>query len=163
NDPRGGDDLLDGGAGNDLLFGQGGNDTLIGGQGDDLLYGGRGSDTFVWRNGEQGDDRIFDFTAGGAEGDVLDLRDLLDGEESGALADYLRFTVGDSDGAVSTYISVSPSAGAEPTQVIRLVDVNLAAQYGVTPGAGGQIAAGADTVRVIEGLLGDQALRVDTV
>ncbi len=162
-DPRGGADLLVGGAGNDVLFGQGGNDTLIGGMGDDLLLGGSGSDAFVWNAGDQGHDRILDFTLGGSEGDVLDLRDLLGGETSGSLSDYLNFAVVDSGGSLSTLISVSPSGVGPATQTIELAGIDLATHYGVTPGAGGIVSAGMDTTRMIDGLFGDQALRVESV
>jgi large repetitive protein len=162
-DPRGGADLLVGGEGNDLLFGQGGSDTLMGGMGDDLLAGGRGQDTFVWKAGEQGSDRILDFTLGGGEGDALDLRDLLSGETTDSLADYLYFTVVGGGGPPSTLISVSPSGAGPATQTIELSGVDLAAQYGVTPGAAGIVSGGVDTARIINGLLGDHALLVDTV
>nr|WP_298170558.1 retention module-containing protein [uncultured Pseudomonas sp.] len=162
-DPRGGDDLLAGGAGSDLLFGQGGSDTLIGGMGDDLLIGGSGQDAFVWNAGEQGADRILDFTPGGGAGDVLDLRDLLSGETPDSLADYLNFAVVDSGGALSTLVSVSPSGTGPATQSIELSGIDLAAHYGVTPGAGGAVSGGVDTARIINGLLGDNALLVDTV
>lgn len=162
-DPRGGADLLVGGAGNDVLFGQGGNDTLIGGMGDDLLIGGSGQDAFVWTAGDQGHDRILDFTLGGSEGDALDLSDLLSGETSGSLSDYLNFAVVDSSGSFSTLISVSPSGAGPATQTIELAGIDLATHYGVTPGAGGIVSGGVDTTRMIDGLFGDQALRVDSV
>ncbi|HUE93727.1 retention module-containing protein [Pseudomonas sp.] len=162
-DPRGGADLLVGGAGNDVLFGQGGNDTLIGGMGDDLLIGGSGQDAFVWNAGDQGHDRILDFTLGGSEGDALDLSDLLSGETSGSLSDYLNFAVVDSGGSLSTLISVSPSGTGPAAQTIELAGIDLATHYGVTPGAGGIVSGGVDTTRMIDGLFGDQALRVDSV
>lgn len=162
-DPRGGDDLLDGGAGNDVLFGQGGNDRLIGGLGDDILSGGRGQDVLVWEAGEHGYDRILDFTLGGAEGDSLDLHELLGGAELGVLADYLSFAVQDNGGSFSTLVGVSINAGGPVTQTIELSGTDLAAHYGVIPGAGGLVGSGADSAQIISGLLGDQALRVDTV
>ncbi len=63
--PKGGNDLLSGGAGNDLLIGGGGND---------ILTGGSGSDTFQFDPGS-GQDRITDFAVGSTvkPGDVLDL------------------------------------------------------------------------------------------
>ncbi|MGG5870982.1 retention module-containing protein [Pseudomonas peli] len=162
-DPRGGADLLVGGAGNDVLFGQGGSDTLIGGMGDDLLLGGSGADAFVWSAGNQGHDRILDFTLGGSAGDALDLSDLLSGETSGNLSDYLNFAVVDNGGSLSTLISVSPSGAGPATQTIELSGIDLATHYGVTPGAGGIVSGGVDTTRMIDGLFGDQALRVDSV
>lgn len=59
-----GRDLLDGGDGNDKLNGGGQADTLIGGAGNDVMRGGGGNDTFVFRDGEPGNDRILDFEAG---------------------------------------------------------------------------------------------------
>lgn len=53
-------------------------------------------------------------------------------------------------------------AGAAPNQTIDLA-VNLASHYGVTPGAGGVIAGGADTATIINGMLNDHSLKVDTV
>lgn len=100
-DPRGGNDYLDGGAGNDVLYGQGGNDVLRGGSGSDQLFGGSGADLFVWRRGDAGQpgaadlDRIHDFNA--AEGDRLDLRDLLQGEHAGNIDNYLRLLADGSD------------------------------------------------------------------
>lgn len=162
-DLRGGSDLLNGGDGNDILFGQGGNDRLIGGQGDDILIGGSGQDVFVWNAGEQGHDRVSDFTLGGPEGDALNLHDLLGTEESGVLADYLNFSVLDGGGSVSTLISISAAAGGPPSQMIELSGVDLAAHYAVTTGPGGMISSGADTTRIIDGLFGDNVLRLDTV
>ncbi|MDP3979171.1 MAG: retention module-containing protein [Pseudomonas sp.] len=161
--PGGGSDLLNGGDGNDILFGQGGNDRLIGGQGDDLLLGGSGQDVFVWNAGEQGHDRILDFTVGGPEGDALNLHDLLGTEESGVLADYLNFSVLGSGGSVSTLISISADAGGPPSQMIELSGVDLAAHYEITTGPGGMISSGVDTTRMIDGLFGDNVLRLDTV
>ena len=54
-------------------------------------------------------------------------------------------------------------AGAAPTQTIELAGVDLAHHYGVTAGAGGVISAGADTATVINGMLNDHSLKVDTV
>ena len=88
-------DTLNGGDGNDVLYGGGGNDILTGGLGDDYLVGQFGADSFVFINGDTGTDRIADFNA--ADGDVLDLTDLLSGisvSEDGASLDYyLNFSV----------------------------------------------------------------------
>ena len=56
-----GDDTLTGGADNDILIGGKGDDTIDGGAGDDLLEGGDNPDTFVF-SGDNGADRISDFT-----------------------------------------------------------------------------------------------------
>ena len=80
---------LTGGAGNDYIDGGAGNDFLIGGEGDDILLGGSGADTFVWQAGHSGNDVIKDFNS--SAGDRIDLRDLLQGEESTSdITQYLR-------------------------------------------------------------------------
>ena len=99
-----GNDTLHGGLGNDTLSGGGGNDVLHGGLGNDLMTGGAGADVFKWQLAEGGSagspavDTITDFStsiAGGSK-DVLDLRDLLQGElhlgtAAGNLDHYLHF------------------------------------------------------------------------
>ncbi|MFC3531085.1 type I secretion C-terminal target domain-containing protein, partial [Vogesella facilis] len=128
-----GNDVLMGGLGDDTIYGDAGNDTIYGGFGNDTLIGGAGSDTFKWALGDQGQagaptiDTIKDFQTG-AGGDVLDLKDLLRGENSGNLTNYLHFT---SDGT-NTVVQVS-SAGqfngsnydATADQRIVLEGVNL--------------------------------------
>ncbi len=132
-DLRGGDDMLHGGAGHDILVGQGGhdtlygeagndtlyggtgNDTLYGGAGNDTLVGGLGADTFAWSLADHGtagapaQDTIicFDVAAKSSGGDVLDLRDLLQGENAGNLSNYLHFEQRGSD----TIVHVSSSGG----------------------------------------------------
>ncbi len=95
-----GNDTLLGGNGNDILFGQGGddilnggngNDILIGGKGNDILTGGAGADTFAWKAGDTnsgGFDVIKDFNKDA--GDRIDLRDLLQGEDTDTLSKYLQ-------------------------------------------------------------------------
>ncbi|MNU81566.1 hypothetical protein D3C71_1619910 [compost metagenome] len=104
---------------------------------------------------------ITDFTPGT---DKLDLSQLLQGENGTAasLDDYLHFTVSGSGASLVTSIDVSGMAGAAPNQTIDLAGVNLASHYGVTPGAGGVI-SGADTATIINGMLNDHSLKVDTV
>jgi len=92
-----GNDVLQGGAGNDTLNGNNGNDVLEGGKGNDTLTGGSSADVFKWSFGDQGttaapaNDVIKDFD-NSASGDKLDLRDLLHGENSGNLTNYLHFS-----------------------------------------------------------------------
>ncbi|WP_236708408.1 type I secretion C-terminal target domain-containing protein, partial [Pseudomonas sp. Root562] len=153
--------IITGGLGNDVLKGEGGDDFLIGGLGNNTLTGGSGADTFQWLKGNSGHDVITDFTPGT---DKLDLSQLLQGENGSAasLDDYLHFTVSGSGASLVTSIDVSGMAGAAPNQTIDLAGVNLASHYGVTPGAGGVI-AGADTATIINGMLNDHSLKVDTV
>ena len=83
-----GDDILQGNSNNESLFGGDGNDLLVGGNGDDKLYGGAGADTFLWQQGETGQDLVNDFNS---SEDTLDLSDLLQGEEINDLENYLSF------------------------------------------------------------------------
>ncbi|MDP2206520.1 MAG: type I secretion C-terminal target domain-containing protein [Alphaproteobacteria bacterium] len=82
-----GSNTLSGGDGNDTLFGGAGNDRLFGGDGDDVLYGedgtdtltgGLGADRFVFEaaSAYKARDTITDFNTG--EGDIIDIRDLLE-------------------------------------------------------------------------------------
>ena len=90
---RPGDDTLFGGSGEDTLFGQLGNDTLGGGTDRDVLEVGRDADTFqflaadlqvvtwetfprMYTRQNWSQDTIKDFDA--AEGDILDVADVLD-------------------------------------------------------------------------------------
>ncbi|ALQ02191.1 retention module-containing protein [Pseudomonas brassicacearum] len=153
---------INGGLGHDVLNGGGGDDLLIGGLGNNTLTGGSGADTFQWQAGNSGHDVITDFAPGV---DKLDLSQLLQGENgsTASLDDYLHFTISGSGGAVITSIDVSAIAGATPNQTIDLAGVNLASHYGVTPGVDGMIAGGADTATIINGMLNDHSLKVDTV
>ena len=131
-------DLIYGGAGNDKLFGGAGDDGLRGGAGDDLLVGGAGNDilrgdsgvdTFKWQLGDQGttanpaQDIIKDFQTG-VGGDVLDLQDLLQGENSSNLGNYLHFT-SDSAGNAVVQISSSGNISSGHDQTITLQNVQL--------------------------------------
>ena len=106
-----GTSVIEGEAGGDVLVGGTGNDLLIGGAGDDTLTGGLGVDTFAWNLDDQGSagtpavDTITDFGNGGA--DVLDLRDLLQGETDATLTSYLNFELDGTD----TLVHVSSTGG----------------------------------------------------
>ena len=164
-------DAIAGLAGNDTLSGGVGNDLLIGGLGNDLLTGGAGSDVFAWTLAERGaiaTDTIvgFDAAAASAGGDILDLRDLLSGEHTGAqvtsavggpvvnvtpgnLASYLDFSYG----ADGTTINVTPTGAGNIDQTILLANVDLRTALGLGVGA-------ADTA-VISELLNRGKLVVD--
>ncbi|MBZ0105575.1 MAG: tandem-95 repeat protein, partial [Sulfuricella denitrificans] len=117
-----GNDKLEGGAGNDVINGNTGSDTISGGAGNDTLTGGDAvglpeTDVFVWTLADAGApgtpavDTITDFNTASAAtgGDVLDLRDLLSGENhtvgTGNLSSYLHFeyTGVDTNTHVSSY------------------------------------------------------------
>jgi len=90
-------------------------DTLTGGAGGDSLTGGLGSDTFVWKLGDGGSvgvpvsDTITDFNVDpvASGGDALDLRDLLVGENTGNLSNFLHFEKSGAD----TVVHVSTNGG----------------------------------------------------
>jgi surface adhesion protein len=112
-----GNDYISGGSGNDSIDGGSGNDTLLGGSGNDTLTGGLGADVFKWELADRGTpgspaiDTVTDFDSA-ANGDKLDLRDLLVGEshagtDPGNLANYLHF---ETSGG-STVVQISSSGG----------------------------------------------------
>jgi Ca2+-binding RTX toxin-like protein len=148
-----GNDILNGGAGNDILNGGDGDDILIGGLGNDTLTGGSGKDTFLWNSGDAGlgaTDTIKDF-AKGLGGDVLNLADLLQGENAGnilsggfltsaTLADGNTTLVFDTNGAAP--------GGATQTIVLEGVDLTNGNSY--------------STSQVLNQLLQDGNLKVDS-
>uniref|UniRef100_UPI0010F87E48 type I secretion C-terminal target domain-containing protein n=1 Tax=Pseudomonas sp. 2FE TaxID=2502190 RepID=UPI0010F87E48 len=95
-----GNDILIGGTGDDILLGNDGSDVLRGGVGNDQLTGGIGADLFIWNQGDTGNDTITDFNVG--EGDRIDLRDLLQGENDSNIFNYLRVDTSTSTLEVST-------------------------------------------------------------
>ena len=87
-----GDDRIEGSLGSDILDGGAGEDTLVVSYGADQLTGGAGRDTFKVEL-IHGLDKVTDFQSG-ADGDTLDLSDLLtgyDGVTSDA-NDFVKFT-----------------------------------------------------------------------
>ncbi|WP_211217237.1 Ig-like domain-containing protein [Psychromonas ossibalaenae] len=114
-----GDDVLVAGDGNDWLEGGSGDDLLIGGKGDDQLIGGQGADTFVWLAGDAdgGTDHIQDFNI--AEGDKLDLSDLLHVKLGDTLDDYLNFS--SDDGKTIIDVFVDGDAGKTAAQVSQTI------------------------------------------
>jgi Ca2+-binding RTX toxin-like protein/uncharacterized protein YegL len=115
-DGQAGEDYLDGGDGLDILIGGDGDDLIIGGAnpdfitggaGDDILTGGDGifdnrSDEFVFELADIGTsidpavDIITDFSFSGPA-DSLNLKDLLIGEDSDNLNNFLLFELDNSD------------------------------------------------------------------
>lgn len=90
----GGDDVLLGGGGNDILLGGLSDDILSGMGGRDKLSGGEGADVFVFEGPviEREYDTITDYSA--AEGDVLDISDILTGYDplDSDLSDFVHVT-----------------------------------------------------------------------
>ncbi|MHC9036768.1 type I secretion C-terminal target domain-containing protein, partial [Cobetia marina] len=86
--------------------------------------------TFQWMSGDDvnseggmATDTITDFSV--ADGDVIDLSDLLQSNgDADALSSFLHFE-SDGDGGTTIEISVDGSAGSNVTQEITLQDVDL--------------------------------------
>ncbi|NVO07929.1 MAG: type I secretion C-terminal target domain-containing protein, partial [Rhodoferax sp.] len=168
------DNLLVGGAGADTLVGSTGHDVIIGGAGSDTLTGGTSAgtvetDVFKWSLADAGTsgspavDHIKDFGMGtiASGGDVLDLRDLLQGEHSavahgvsGALDTYLSFGVNGTNHNLE--LDISTTANGPVTQKIVFDNISgadvtaardsLAGQLGMTL-ASGQHASDADLIK----------------
>ncbi|MGE8444138.1 MAG: VCBS domain-containing protein, partial [Comamonas testosteroni] len=159
-----GNDILYGGAGNDTLDGGSGNDTLIGGKGDDILIGGAGDDIFVWLKGDQGTtaapakDVINDFGKGGSDvngNDVLDLHDLLQGEESSTdLSKFLNFSKSGADTVLK--VSTDGNLGATGSNYDQLITFK-----GVDLTAGHALTTTADQNALIKELIEQGKLKID--
>jgi T1SS-143 domain-containing protein len=174
-----GDDIVNGGAGNDVLHGGSGNDTvnggegndlLIGGAGNDVLTGGLGTDVFQWTLADPGTsaatravDTVKDFNvaAASAGGDVLDLRDLLTGENTtggaGNLQNYLDF---DTSGS-NTVIRISPTGAFSNGTYAATNDHQQIVLEGVNIRTGLGLAANATDAQIITKLIQDGKLLVD--
>ena len=136
-------DHISGTAMADTLLGGLGDDILVGGAGNDILTGGDGADTFKWNAADKGTslspavDVISDFnpSTDAASKDVLDLRDLLTGENHAAgignLSNYLTFSQSGAD----VTLSIKSAGGAgSADQVITLQNVTMQQLAGVTTG-----------------------------
>jgi Mg-chelatase subunit ChlD len=132
-----GADILRGGDGNDVLAGGDGNDLLAGGAGNDTMTGGAGADVFVWSLADRGAPgtpavdtvQTFDNATAGSGGDVLDLRDLLQGEAHdaisvGNLQNYLHFETAGGN----TTIQISSGGGFVNGYNVGAVDQTIVLQ-----------------------------------
>jgi len=121
-----GNDRLKGGRGNDEIHGGEGDDRITGGPGSDILSGDEGNDVFIW-GAAGGADTITDFAVyqnEGDERDILDLSDLLQGETTDSLDQYLHFAQSGSDTVVYIKSDGGISAdGSNANQVITLQSV----------------------------------------
>jgi Ca2+-binding RTX toxin-like protein len=158
-----GDDFISGGDGNDIITGGLGADVIIGGAGDDTLTGGSVGvvDTFRWELADRGTtsspatDVITDFDPAAVGGDVLDLRDLLTGEQhvtgTGNLTSYLHFEVVGANTIIHISNNGGYSNGYAPTkdvQRITLTGVDLVTGF-------------ADDQAIIQNLLTNNKLVTD--
>uniref|UniRef100_UPI000369B0E9 type I secretion C-terminal target domain-containing protein n=1 Tax=unclassified Thioalkalivibrio TaxID=2621013 RepID=UPI000369B0E9 len=119
--------VFEGSSDSDVIIGTDDDDILIGGGGDDILTGGAGDDIFRWNAGDEGtsdapaNDVVTDFGNGD---NVLDLKDLLQGESEENIADYI---IAEQEGA-DTKLYVNSQGGLNgdtdnANQVITLKDV----------------------------------------
>ncbi|WDL84785.1 type I secretion C-terminal target domain-containing protein [Aeromonas bestiarum] len=149
-----GSDKLDGGAGNDTLSGGLGNDILVGGLGNDILKGDAGADTFTWLQGDTATgsvakDYVVDFSK--AEGDKLDLSDLLDHDGSRNQTDLksLLSVFQDSEGV---HLQVKETSTAPVTQEIVLMNHTFDSLTG---------SAASTSSQVIDYMLSNNLLDID--
>ena len=186
-----GNDILSAGVGSDVIYGGSGDDIINGGSGSDVIIGGSGNDTlkggdagenfvdiFVWALGDQGAagapamDTILNFATSAASsnlagGDVLNLRDLLQGESvgplngAGNLADYLHFEV--SSGSTIIHISHTGGFSADSHSVSSAYTGNAETQRIVLSGVNLQslYSSAATDQQIITQLLNHQKLIVD--
>ncbi|MBR9858736.1 MAG: type I secretion C-terminal target domain-containing protein, partial [Gammaproteobacteria bacterium] len=139
-----GDDTLVGGTDIDVLDGGDGDDILLGGLGNNVLTGGDGIDIFRFTEVDADSINIItDFEKGV---DVVDLKALLTGEESGDLSDYLAFSQDGDD----TVLNITPVGGGGDSQQIRFEDTNLMDLYGA-----------ASSADLLQTMVDDQALQLD--
>ena len=112
---------------------------MIGGQGDDLIITGVGADTIKFMLGDAGSagsptvDTVTDYKAD-INGDVLDLRDLLQGEDQagGNLSDFMHFEQSGSDTVVHVSSQGDFSSGyaaGQTDQSIVLENVDLIGSF----------------------------------
>ncbi|MCW0506499.1 VCBS domain-containing protein, partial [Aeromonas piscicola] len=149
-----GNDTLYGGAGNDTLSGGLGNDILVGGLGNDILKGDAGADIFTWQQGDTtagaiAKDYVVDFSK--AEGDKLDLSDLLDHDGSHNQTDLksLLSVFQDSEGV---HLQVKETSTAPVTQEIVLMNHTFDSLTG---------SAASTSSQVIDYMLSNNLLDID--
>lgn len=116
-----GDDVLIGGSAIDNLNGENGNDILVGRGGVDALSGGAGADTFMFRSGEFGvanADNISDYNF--AQGDKIDLTDLLNALYAGAQTSAAVQLVDGAGGNVTVQVDTNTGVGTNWQNVATL-------------------------------------------
>ncbi|MDE1463328.1 retention module-containing protein [Spartinivicinus poritis] len=137
-----GHDVILGGVGDDIIFASAGNDSLTGND---------GADQFIWNKdaavsgtvANPIEDHITDFNK---DEDVLNLKDLLEGENVNTIDDYLAINF---DGK-STTIEVSPMGDNQAVQKVVLDNVDLFDQYS-TP----------DSQSILQNMITDGTLIID--
>ena len=117
---------------NDTVVGNSSDNVLTGSLGNDILTGGDGADIFKWTaqdintaSGGPFTDTITDFSI--AQGDKLDLSDVLTGETNATLGNYLNVQQAGSNVVVSVYADGTVAGGADMTIVLEGHSGDLAA------------------------------------
>jgi VCBS repeat-containing protein len=135
--------LAQGGA--DTISGGEGQDVLVGGTGNDELTGGLGADVFKWSLTDKGTeaspavDHIADFNK--AEGDRINLADLLPEAAEANLSAYLSFGTDSVSGKAMLSVDVDATGGAEQKIVFdNMTLAQLQTAFGATDTAGDLIA-----------------------
>ena len=125
------DDYINGQTGDDIIYGMAGNDLIEGGAGNDTLTGGTGNDNFIFSSdsGDGSTDVITDFELRDSldlnnlgPADILDLSDLLVGENAANLDQYLDFSL-NVDG--DTLISIDKDNDGDVDLTITLEGVDF--------------------------------------
>ncbi|MDO6814530.1 Ig-like domain-containing protein [Cobetia amphilecti] len=132
-----GSNILRGGNGDDTLDGGAGSDLLIGGSGNDSLNGGAGVDVIRWEAGDEGTvaaaatDTVLNFNNGGAgSGDILDLRDMLNGayyidSATNNLAGYISAEYVSATDTTVLYLNTEGGLTADPaTSANQVININ---------------------------------------
>ncbi len=152
-----GNNTIYAGGGNDSINGGAGADYIVGGKGNDIMTGGLGSDTFAWKLADHGTPGVperdiivdFDTKSAGTGGDVLDLRDLLQGENSANLTNYLHFTTSNGSTVINISSTGAYGSGFADTKTDQIITLN-----GVT-------LSGASDTLIIQNLITNGKLIVD--
>jgi Ca2+-binding RTX toxin-like protein len=144
-----GRDRISGLDGNDTINGGGGGDWISGGRGNDTLTGGTGADTFHWQlsdrslAGQPAIDTLTDFNVASAQsgGDILDLRDILQGESGVSnLQNYLDFTTSGTNtvlriSSTGGFTGGNYAAGAEDQRIVFQGVADIRSSLGLVAGA----------------------------
>nr|WP_255490740.1 cadherin-like domain-containing protein [Spartinivicinus marinus] len=142
---------VSGTSGHDAIFGDIGDDIIFASAGNDSLTGNDGADQFIWGKdavvsgtvANPVEDHITDFNNGE---DILNLKDLLEGENVNTIDDYLAINF---DGK-STTIEVSPMGDDQTVQKVVLENIDLPSEYGT-----------ADSHTILQNMTNDGTLIID--
>lgn len=117
-----GADTLSGGDGADLLHGGDDNDILSGQDGEDFMFGGNGADTFVFENANAWNNIDFIQDFGTAQGDKIDLRNVLSSYHPGTdnLTDFVKME----DGSNNTILSVDRDGTGTAFDWVRIASLD---------------------------------------